>query len=171
MRAGAVDIHLLSGRYHVRRLDPSDVPEILSLCTKNTLYFAYCPPMVTEKSIIDDMSALPPGKTMSDKYYLGWYDGDRLIAVMDLIMAYPDQEAAWIGFFMTDVSVQNRGIGTGIIEDLCRRLAQLGVVRIQLAWVDGNPQAERFWHKNRFLETGASRAVDHYTLTVAQRIM
>ena len=57
---------------------------------------------------MNDMNALPPNKEMCDKYYLGFYDGEKLIAVMDFIMAYPDELTAFIGFFMTDVSIPPR---------------------------------------------------------------
>ena len=63
-------INGLSGEYAVRRLAEEDIPEILALCEKNTLYYRYCPPFVSEQSIRDDMNALPPGKTVSDKYYV-----------------------------------------------------------------------------------------------------
>lgn len=110
-----------------------------------------------------------PGKELSDKYFLGWYEGERLIAVMDLIYGYPDQETALIGFFMTDVSVQNAGVGTRIIDSLCQALGGLGFLRIRLGWVSGNPQAEHFWHKNHFSETGTVVHSDIYMVTVAER--
>ena len=115
------------------------------------------------------MNALPPNKDMCDKYYVGYYDENKLIAVMDLIMAYPDTSTAFIGFFMTDVSVQNMGIGSRIIEELCVNLSRTGTASLRLGWVKGNPQAEHFWHKNGFTETGAAYKTDRYTVIVAQR--
>lgn len=53
---------------------------------------------MTEQSILDDMNALPPNKEICDKYYVGYYKGEELIAVMDFIMAYPDEKTAFIGF-------------------------------------------------------------------------
>ena len=38
------------------------------------------------------MKALPPNKEAFDKYYLGYYDGEKLIAVMDFILGYPDKK-------------------------------------------------------------------------------
>ena len=93
-----MDISLLSGRYIVRELKESDVANVYELCRRNTLYYQYCPPFVSEQSIIDDIHALPPSKYICDKYYLGYYDGQKLIAVMDLIMDYPDESIAFIGF-------------------------------------------------------------------------
>ena len=113
----------------------SDVERIYELCRKNSLYYQYCPPLVSEESIICDMNALPQNKDMQDKYYIGYYDGERLIAVMDLIMDFPDETTAFIGFFMTDVAIQNTGIGSGIIKDLCVCLAQIGISKVRLGWV------------------------------------
>lgn len=95
----------------------------------------------------------------------------ELIAVMDFIMAYPDKKTAFIGFFMTAVSIQNMGIGSGIIDDLCCYLTDIGLSYVRLGWVKGNLQAEHFWHKNRFIETGITYDTDNYTVTVAQRVL
>ena len=117
------------------------------------------------------MKALPPNKDVSDKYYVGYYKEKELIAVMDLIMAYPDEKTAFIGFFMTAAPIQNAGIGSSIIDGLCGSLADIGLSSIRLGWVKGNPQAEHFWHKNTFMETGITYDTDQYTVVVAQRIL
>ncbi len=165
----ALDITKLSGVYHVRRLGEEDLPAILSLCSGNGLYYQYCPPFVTEQGIINDMKALPPKKSLCDKYYLGYFDGEKLIAVIDLITAFPDERTADIGFFMTDASVQNAGIGSRIIGELCSFLPTAGYTGVRLGWVKGNPQAEHFWHKNRFAETGAAYDTDRYAVVAAKR--
>lgn len=166
-----MDISLFSDDYDVRRMDKADVKDIYLLCSKNGLFYQYCPPFVTEQSILDDMKALPPNKEMSDKYYVGYYKGEELIAVMDLIMAYPDEKTAFIGFFMTAAQIQNNGIGSSIIDDLCRYLTHIGISSVRLGRVKGNPQAEHFWHKNNFTETGITYNTDNYTVVVAQRVL
>lgn len=164
-----IDVSQFSNRYRVRCLGEKDIAEIYALCAGNELYYKYCPPFVTRQSIADDMKALPPKKQASDKYYFGCYDGDKLIAVMDLIMGFPDEKTAFIGFFMTDVSVQNAGIGSQIIRDLCSGLRDIGITAIRLGWVKGNPQARHFWRKNGFSETGVTYDTENYTVIVAQR--
>ena len=166
-----MDVSLLSDRYLVQMMGESDVERIYELCRKNSLYYQYCPPFVSEESIISDMKTLPPNKDMRDKYYVGYFDGERLIAVMDLIMGFPDETTAFIGFFMTDAAIQNTGIGSGIIEDLCVYLAQIGISKVRLGRVKDNPQAEHFWHKNKFVETGVFYDTDKYTVIVAQRYL
>ena len=70
---------------------------------------------------------------------------------------------------MTDVSVQKMGIGSSIIDELCACLPDAGFIRIRLGWVKGNPQAEHFWHKNGFAETGVTYESNGYTVVAAQR--
>lgn len=145
-----MNVQLFSDKYTVRTLNDENIDEIYELLSKNVLYYEYCPPFVTRQRILDDISALPPEKTARDKYYIGFYQQDKLIAVMDFIDGYPEKEIAYIGFFMTDVSIQNRGVGTEIIDYLCKHLAGLGYHSVRLAYVKGNPQAEHFWLKNCF---------------------
>lgn len=164
-----MDVSSFSRRYCVRRMDRADVADIYSLCKKNGLYYRYCPPFVTEQSILEDMEALPPNKEAFDKYYVGYYEGADLIAVMDLIRAYPDEGTAFIGFFMTAASVQNAGVGSSIIDELCCYLARAGFSNVRLGWVKGNPQAEHFWRKNGFEETGDTYDTGAYTVVVAKR--
>ncbi len=164
-----MDLTRLSDKYRVRRLTEEDRGDIYALLCKNTLYYRYCPPFVTEESVARDMSALPPGKTASDKYYVGYYAGEKLIAVLDLILRFPDDDTALIGFFMTDTAVQNTGVGSGIIDGLSAYLKRLGFTSVRLGWVKGNPQAAHFWKKNRFAETGETYETDRYTVVAAKR--
>lgn len=164
-----MNIELFSKRYKVRKLNESDIPDIYELCIDNPLYYKYCPPPVTKESIAGDLKALPPGKTSEDKYYIGFYDNNVLIAVMDLIKSFPDDETVLIGLFMMNKSVQRRGIGSRIINDLSEYLAETGVKYIRLGWIEGNKEAEAFWHKNKFKETGVTKDTGRYMVVIAQR--
>lgn len=144
----------LSGKYSVRRLTQIDTDCILTLCVKNELFYQYHPPLADRESILEDMTALPPGKTEGDKFYVGFYREDKLVAVLDLILDYPQTHTAYIGFFMMDVSCQGQGIGSCIIEDIAVCLNKEGFEKIRLAVDEGNPQSECFWQKNLFVKTG-----------------
>ena len=86
--------------FQMRRLGERDVDAILALCEGNRLFYQYHPPMATRESILADMTALPPGKGMEDKAYVGFFEGEKLVAVLDWISGYPAKETAWIGLFM-----------------------------------------------------------------------
>ena len=145
------DIARRSGEYSVRRLDDSDADEILKLCERNTQFYEYCGAEPTREQVLNDLHITPPGIDLSDKYYVGFYRGDELIAVMDLIDGYPDEETAFIGFFMMKKELQGRQIGTGIINDTASYLKSAGKTAIRLAVDKGNPQSTHFWKKNGFV--------------------
>ena len=145
-----MDINLLSKRFEVRRLDRNYVEMIYDMSCKNEIYYEYHPPFVTRESIIEDMEALPPQKNYDDKYYLGFFEDNLLVANMDLILGYPIEEIAFIGLFMTNVQYQNKGIGSNIIGDICNYLKQLGYKKVRLGVDKGNLQSYSFWSKNDF---------------------
>ena len=145
-----IDEKKLSKRYAVRKLTTDDVGAVYELCRKNPLFYEYHPPFVTVGSVIEDMTILPPNKTPADKYYVGFWNGEALIAVMDIIDGYPRDGIAFIGFFMTDISVQGRGVGSEIISECVSYLKECGFKRIRLGVDRSNPQSNHFWRKNRF---------------------
>ena len=69
-----MEIQALSARYRVRRLRPEDTGLIYDLCRGNRRYYECHPPFVTRESILEDMTALPPGKCAADKFYMGYFD-------------------------------------------------------------------------------------------------
>lgn len=96
------------------------------------------------------MKALPPDKSYDDKYYIGFFEGDSLVANMDLILGYPTDEIAFIGLFMTNTRYQNKGVGSNIIGDVCSYLKQSGYKKVRIGVDNGNPQSNYFWQKNGF---------------------
>lgn len=157
-----MNIQALSTTYQVRRLKDADIPEIFTLCGDNPLYYHYCPPPVTVESIKKDMLALPPGKAMADKYFLGYFSDGPLIAVMDLIVGYPNAETAFIGFFMMAQTMQGKNIGTAIITEACGALKETGFSEVRLGYAKGNGQSEAFWLKNHFEKTGVENQAENF---------
>ena len=140
----------LSKTFYVRKLDKDDIEMIYDLSYKNHIYYQYHPPFVTRESILDDMKALPPGKSYDDKYYIGFFENDSLVAIMDLILDYPTKGIAFIGLFMTNIQYQHKGIGSNIISEITMSLKSLGYRKIRLGVDKGNPQSYSFWYKNNF---------------------
>jgi len=162
-------IENLSKQYRVRVLVDSDVVAVYALCKENPLYYQYCPPFVTEDSIRADMKALPPHKTMEDKYYLGFFEGGRLIAVMDLILGFPKEDTAFVGFFMMSKEFQGKGIGTALMQAVYVYLRQCGFHFVRLGFAKGNPQSEHFWIKNGFMRTGVEAQNEGYVAVVMEK--
>ena len=144
----------LSQKFIVRPLTEADVDEILALCAGNEQFYRYHPPLATRESILEDMTALPPGKCAEEKHYLGFFDGETLAAVLDLIERYPQDDTAYIGFFMTKKERQGCGLGSTLVGELMDELRRERFCKVRLAVDKGNPQSKAFWEKNGFALTG-----------------
>ena len=146
-----LDISKISHQYTVRRLDEADADRILRFCQKNTQYYEYCEAQPTREQVLSDLSLTPPGISLSDKYYIGFFQNETLVAVMDLIDGYPEPDIAFIGFFMMNKDLQGQGSGSAIIRETAEMLKSAGKRTIRLAIDKGNPQSTHFWKKNGFL--------------------
>ena len=74
--------------------------------------------------------------------------------MLDLIEHYPQQNTAYIGFFMMKKERQGCGLGTSLIGKLLDELRKEKFCRVRLAIDRGNPQSKAFWEKNGFALTG-----------------
>lgn len=149
-----LDIDALSARFAVRRLFAPDAELFCALAEKNTTYDRYHNSAPTRASFLEGLSALPPGAAATDKYYLGFFDGTRLVALCDLVLGYPNRDTAFIGLFMLEQAYQGKGVGSAIISDCAAYLRRCGFARLRLAVDHGNPQSLGFWMKNGFARTG-----------------
>ncbi len=158
----------LSRRYAVRKLGDEDADAILSLCRENTQFYRYCEAEPTKEQVLRDLHLTPPDTPLSDKYYVGFYEGETLVAVLDIVDGYPEPAYAFIGFFMMKRSMQGNGLGSALIGDVAAYLKESGKTTIRLAIDRDNPQSNHFWKKNGFR---VIREVDRdgWTLLVAEK--
>lgn len=145
-----MDIRKLSDCFDVRRLCEKDMEQIYFLSCGNTMFYEYHPPFVTRESILEDMEALPPGKGYEDKFYIGFFDGETLVAVMDLIRDFPEKRTVFIGLFMMNPQYQGKGVGSKIIGECISCVQKWGYRSLRLGVDIGNPQSLAFWRKNGF---------------------
>ena len=103
-----IDIKKLSKRYTVRKLNLDDVQMIYAFCKRNTQYYEYCGKEPSIELIEKDIEITPPGIPIEQKYYIGFFDNDKLVAVMDLVDGYPTCDYVYIGFFMMVVFEQGK---------------------------------------------------------------
>ncbi|HFI0036631.1 TPA: GNAT family N-acetyltransferase [Streptococcus suis] len=146
-------ISLFSSRFQVRKLTEADLEQVLALYQTNPLYFEHFPPLPSLESLANDLVDCPPGKSLSDKYFLGFWEHNRLVAILDLIDGYPTAEIAYIGLFMVDANLSGQGLGSMITAELLPQLATR-FKKVRLGYVESNPQSSYFWSKVGFCPTG-----------------
>ena len=145
-----IDISKLSNKYTVRRMSDSDAEDILEFCKGNTQYYEYCQAEPTLEQVMSDLHLAPSGIGPKDKYYVGFYQDDDLVAVMDLVDGFPKDSIVFIGFFMMSKRLKGREIGSSIIREVSEYMKSKGITSIRLAIDKGNPQSTHFWKKNGF---------------------
>ena len=163
-----LDITYFTSRYTVRRMTEADADMLLSFCMGNQQYYRYCTKQPTRERILNDLVITPPGIGLDAKYYVGFFDGTELIAILDLIEGYPDHSACFLGFFMMNAARQGRGEGSRIIDDLLLYLRAQGFAYVMLGIDKGNPQSTHFWKKNGFAVIREAEQ-DSGTILVAKR--
>ena len=156
----------LSGEFSVRELTAEDVPEMLRVARSNPLFYRYMRPDPDEANLAADLTALPPRRTLADKHFFGWFDGENLVAMMDLIWRHPAEDMAFIGWFIVDGSRQGRGLGRRLVADALSMLKKQGVKEVRLGRIAGNPQSEHFWQVCGFADNGLGYDTEHYHVAV-----
>ena len=159
----------ISARYTMRPLGLADLSAMLALCQGNLTYYQHMRLQPTLENLAESMAALPPGKGPEDKYFLGCFREGRLLAVLDLITAYPAPDTAFIGWFILDKAHQGAGNGTALLTDLLAFCKAHGFLYVRLGYIKGNPESRKFWYKNGFVPTGVETGGDGYTIVVKQK--
>lgn len=161
-----LDLAALTGDFAVRELSQADVPQMLRLAQGNPLYYEHMRITPDEQNIAETLTALPPRRTMADKHFFGWFDGERLVAMMDLIEHHPQVDSAFIGWFMVDAARQHAGLGRRLIGDVLAWLKVNGLREVRLGRIVGNRQSERFWQVCGFEDNGLGYDTPEYRVAV-----
>ncbi|MDG3136382.1 GNAT family N-acetyltransferase [Streptococcus suis] len=163
-------ISQFSNHYQVRKLADANLEPVLALYQTNPLYFEHFPPLPSLESLANDLVDCPPGKELSDKYFLGFWDKEQLVSILDLIDGYPTAEIAYIGLFMVDSRLAGQGLGSKIIAELLPQLAS-HFKKVRLGYVESNPKSSHFWSKVGFCPTGDVKEIAGKTIVITEHAL
>lgn len=167
----ALDIQALATNYDVRRISEEDISDVYRMCKANKRYYRYMHSVPTKESLTEVISRVPGNADTGSKFFVGFYDGEQLVAVMDLITGYPEKDDAFIGWFMVDASMQGKGIGSQIFADVRAAMKAQGYDHLSLGCVKENEEAIAFWQAQGFTATGEeAQSGKHTVLTFARDI-
>ena len=148
-----LDIDSLSTSHEVRRLTESDISDIYDLCKSNRAYYECTNSAPTVESLTEIISRIPAGVDRSSKHFVGFYEKDKLVALLDLITGFPEKDDAFIGWFMVDGQRQRQGIGSQIFADVRAAMAGQGYDYMALSCEKANQEAIAFWKSQGFKAT------------------
>lgn len=164
-----LDIQSLATDFDVRKITKEDISDVYKLCKSNENYYKYLGEMPTVESLTDIITQLPDGAKASDKFFVGFYKDEKLVAVLDLITGYPESDDAFLGWFMVDGKLQNKGIGSRIFADVRASMKAQGYDYLSLGCVEKNEEALKFWKNQGFEATGEIRDNGNYKAVVLGR--
>lgn len=130
-----------------------NINDVLALEKGNALFYKLlCKPLPKLKECYDDLTALPPGKDLKDKLFTAVYKDKNLVALIDFISAYPDDETGFIGFFMIDSKLHHKETAKMLFEDLKKASRACNLNTLQLGCYETNTVGLAFWKKCGFVE-------------------
>ncbi len=140
------DLKELLPDYTIKKITSEDYDSLYNLELLNIDYYLCTQGRaVTYEESVQDTINLPPNTTYNQKFYIGFYDNNKLVAIMDYIEHYPVKDIIWIGLFMIDVNVKRKKLGTKIITEFINALRKNGIYKLQLGCVDSNNTGMCFW--------------------------
>ena len=165
----SLNLDTLSTTYKIKKISEEDISDVYNLCKANTKYYEYAKTEPTKRNLTEVISQLPVGTGPENKYFVGFYDNDKLIAILDLITKYPNVDNAFIGWFMVDVHLQRKGLGSELFADIRSSLKAQGYNHLRLGVIENNVEAINFWTKQGFKYTGITNKQEEYNVLVMSR--
>ncbi|MBR0087699.1 MAG: GNAT family N-acetyltransferase, partial [Lachnospiraceae bacterium] len=154
---------LLANDFDVKKLDESDITDVFRLCRDNRRFFRMLK-IRPGRKMLTDIVTNPPADAGQDtiKYCFGFYDQGQLIAVLDLVLGYPESNDAFIGWFVVAADRQHEGIGSQIIADLRAAAREQGYDYLSVASPSVSEDAASFWEGQGFRRTGETTEQNGY---------
>ena len=130
----------------------ADAPQLQALyerCTDYHMAHEGTPTRATAGE--EELRSLPSGRIADDKFPFGIYSaGAELVGYLELFRNYPAEGEWWIGLLIVDPNARRRGVGTEIFGSASEWAAEDGAKAIQLAVLEHDPAAQRFWERQGF---------------------
>ena len=156
----------------IRDLTLSDAPALQRLMMSNAGYTKRVEggdPSADAAGAV--LTALPPAVDPGQKRDIGVWDGEVLVAFVDVIVGWPAPQMAHIGLLMTDGAREGRGLGW-LLHDavVTKLLARGGIETLRILIVDTNAAvAEPFWKKMGYSAAGQVSPYDSGTVSSTAR--
>ena len=161
-----LDVQSLGTAYDVRRLTEADITDVIMLARSNRRFYRQLGIRPSRARLTEIVSNIPKGGDYAGStqgmeaavgasdvstYFVGFYDADdELVAVLDLICGYPEENGAFIGWFMVDADLQGQGVGSSIFADVRASLKAQGYDHLELRCPKASESALSFWEGQGF---------------------
>lgn len=102
----------------------------------------------------------PNEARIDQKKIMGFYQGNEIVTIADVIYGYPQEKYVFIGLLMVTQEKQGNGIGGIAYRKIEESAIALGYGYIQLAILIKNVNVYNFWQKLGFIEVEKRKGRD-----------
>lgn len=140
--------------WRIEPISENNLAEVLQVLESNCsgYYTVTGEVFPNRKNIREDLTALPPGRTLADKNFLLLWHQERPAAVIDYVEGYPDETTGYIGLFMLHANMHRSGLGRRLMKALETCAAEMGKSRLELGCYQTNEPGKGFWKSMGFRE-------------------
>ncbi len=132
--------------YSIKMLSINDSQKVQELCNTCSDYFLLEEGQITGCESKDLFQALPPNKTMEDKFVIGLYDqSSNLVGIMDLVRDYPDQDVWMLGLLLISPKYRRSGAGRDFHDSIMKSMVQEKANTSRVGVLSSNLSACKFW--------------------------
>jgi len=133
--------------YHVGKLEPEHSALLQKLFDRCADYAMIVEGEgVSPTAAQEIFQAVPPGRSLSDKFMVGLWDrGGDIVGLLEGMRHYPDETTWWIGLLMLAPEVRGRGLGRKLVQSFCEYVRTEHGTSMMLGVVEENQSAYRFW--------------------------
>lgn len=129
----------------VRQLTHEDDDLIYRFQAQHPEYYAHFQDHpVTPREAVQDIDDLPLNAVPAQKAYLGVFDQDQLVLIVDLIIDYPLPSLVWLGLWMPAKTLTTDQQAV-LYRSLVKTLQAAEAVQLQLSVFMGDRTAPQFW--------------------------
>ncbi|RRK11273.1 GNAT family N-acetyltransferase [Lactiplantibacillus garii] len=132
--------------FKIRLLTLKDQAELMQLEQSNPEYHRYfSPEPLTVEEVQRDLTATPGEVATEQKQVFGFYLAHHLVAVLDVLNQYPQEQFLFIGLLMVNQAYQRKTVGKVIVTGLMQAALKSNVVCLQLTRVTADTGVKNFW--------------------------
>ena len=163
-------IESLSSDYNVKRIDETDISAVINLIRGNRKYYRQLGIKHAMRNLTDIVSGLPEDCPKDNVNLVGFYDKDnKLIAILDFIVGYPNKNEAFVDWFVVDAEKQGLGIGSQIFADIRATMKAQNIDSLQLKVQKDNTKAIDFWKNQGFTMSDKEKQIDNRTICFMEK--
>lgn len=125
-------ISIFSAPYFVHELTEKDLPQMLVLEKSQADYLnLQGKSNLTVDEIKSDLTSVPLSVNQNQKWTLGFFKDEKLVAIIDFLTDYPQVQTVWIGLFLVSKADEGKGIATHLSKALFKSLKSEQFTNVQ----------------------------------------